>query len=108
MDEFSGFELLVLPSELLAEGLPLPREVVECGLGADFGFEARIIALTRSSFRIELQPDNPFRLAISARSFQDCVFNDAVVIKGSNLRWNRDRAYYEYATVDSLDRECRP
>src|SRR5262249_17519094 len=43
---------------------------------------ARTRALTKSSLRMECQPDRPLLLAISARSFQLCVFKEVVVIKG--------------------------
>src|SRR4051812_17725837 len=40
---------------------------------------ARTSAFTSSSLRIECQPERPLFFAISARSFQLCVFREAVV-----------------------------
>jgi hypothetical protein len=101
----AGLEPLVRRGEATVEGLLLAFDGADRSRDADLDFEARRSAFTKSSLRIELQPDSPFLLAMSARSFQDCVFSEAVVIKGPNLRWNLDRAHHLYATVDSLGRE---
>src|SRR5687767_14580510 len=54
-----------------------------------FSFAERANALTSWSLRIECHPERPLCFAKSARSFQVCVFRDAVVIKRRFLRWDR-------------------